>query len=143
MTPGQLAAIHAKAMSLPAPWNTNDFADLMKSIHVFDVPLKHADVTVGFALGRVVHDEAELLTIAVLPEYQRRGFGKSCLVRFEETARNHGATFAYLEVAQTNLGARALYERQDWKETGRRRAYFRGPNGRIDAILMQKRLLPA
>ncbi|MEO1024148.1 MAG: GNAT family N-acetyltransferase [Pseudomonadota bacterium] len=140
MTPDQLAAIHAQAMDVPAPWSAANFAELIDTKGVFTVP---GHPNAGFALGRVIADEAELLTLAVMPSHQRKGIGAACLAAFESTACELGATIAHLEVATSNLGARSLYEQQGWTETGRRPGYFRGPDGRIDAILMQKRLSPA
>ncbi|MEM8802204.1 MAG: GNAT family N-acetyltransferase [Pseudomonadota bacterium] len=140
MMPDQLAAIHAQAMDVPAPWSAANFAKLIDTNGVFIV-LGHPNA--GFALGRVIADEAELLTLAVVPSRQRKGIGAACLAAFESTACELGAAIAHLEVAKSNLGARSLYEQQGWTETGRRPRYFRGPDGRIDAILMQKRLSPA
>jgi len=95
---------------------------------------------VGFALGRIVLDEAELLTLAVKPDAQRQGIGRACLSSFEKTAAEQGALRCHLEVAESNKAARALYGDEGWQETGLRKAYYRSENGRVDAILMMKRL---
>lgn len=139
VTPEQLADIHAQAMEFPAPWSADDFADLLDTKGVFIA----STTETGFALGRIIQDEAELLTLAILPNHQRQGLGLACLSVFEREAQRRGAALAHLEVAQTNLAARALYERHNWRETGLRRGYFRSAKGRIDAILMQKHLTPA
>ena len=75
MTPDALAAIHADAMEVPGPWTAKDFTDLIAAPGTFLVP--HPS-TNGFALGRVVADEAELLTLAVSPTARRRGLGRWC-----------------------------------------------------------------
>ncbi len=160
MTPDALAALHARAMAIPAPWTAKDFADLLiqpgyfletvssSSYHVATPPPpgptpKPGQSLQGFALGRVVLNEAELLTLAVDPATRRQGIGRACLMSFEGRAAALGAETAFLDVAATNAAALALYRIAGWAETGRRKAYYRGRDGRIDAILMQKRLVPA
>ncbi len=152
MTPAALAAIHAAAMEVPAPWSEKDFAELLAAPSVFlSLPFIGPQVSRGargaeplaFALGRVILDEAELLTIAVHPDVQRQGYGAATLAAFEAAARGRAASRAFLEVAATNVPARALYARAGWSEDGLRRAYYRAEAGRIDAILMSKTLGPA
>lgn len=140
MTPDVLASIHAEAMRIPAPWSARDFEGLLSTTGAFLVPAKQ---TAGFALGRTVLDEAELLTIAIRTELQRQGFGELCLALFENEAIGKGAVVAHLEVAASNRAARGLYEKCGWTVSGHRRNYYRTADGRIDAILMQKKLILA
>lgn len=134
MTPEDMAGIHAEAMTIPGPWGVRDFKELMTNRGVFLV--SHG--LCGFALGRVVLDEAELLTLAVSPTAQGQGIGRSCLEQFEAEAANLGAKHLHLEVAKTNVPALALYERAGWLTAGRRKAYYKASTGRTDAILMTK-----
>jgi ribosomal-protein-alanine N-acetyltransferase len=92
-------------------------------------------------LGRTVLDEAELLTVAVHPAEQGRGLGGALLARFLEQAAARGARRAFLEVAEDNAAARALYGRAGFTPVGRRRSYFLAPGGRrIDAVVMARDL---
>ena len=149
-------------MEFPAPWSAKDFTELLTSPGVFlsfppsffqkylggsvrrAAPLssgaatKPAQNLTGFALGRVVLDEAELLTLAVNPDLWRQGIGGACLAAFEAEAQQLGAKRAYLEVAATNDPARNLYLGQGWTETGVRHGYYRHNSGPVDAILMTK-----
>ena len=164
MTPKELACIHAEAMTVPAPWGEKDFADLFATPGIFltltpssgqkypggsvrgakpPSPLataKAAQHLKGFALGRIILDEAELLTLAIDPAHQRQGLGRCTLAEFEATARDKGAGLAHLEVAATNQAARTLYDSAGWTQTGTRPAYYKAHPSRIDAILMSKRL---
>jgi ribosomal-protein-alanine N-acetyltransferase len=156
VTPEDLARLHARAMTVPVPWNAEDFRDLLAHSGTFLIPLsaskypegargatpKAAQDLAGFALGRVVLDEAELLTIAVDPAVQRQGIGRACLAAFEAGAAARGARRLFLEVAETNAPAIALYTSAGWQEAGRRKAYYKGKAARIDAILMAKQLDP-
>jgi hypothetical protein len=63
----------------------------------------------------------------------RRGIGNE-LVKVDETgAENEAATAILLEVRESNLAARGLYEKQGFREVGRRRGYYADPVE--DAIL--------
>lgn len=163
MTPSHLAKLHAAAMTLQTPWSEIDFTELLKAPETFLCPAlssfdkyaggarggkalsqpatpKAARLLKGFALGRVILDEAELLTLAVDPKHHRQGLGRHCLRSFETKAITKGAIQAFLDVATTNQAARALYLAEGWHETGKRPKYYRIPTGRTDAILMRKTL---
>lgn len=92
----------------------------------------------GFSLMRVVADEAELLLIAVAPGARRRGIGRLLVNDFIATASAQGAHRLHLEVRDGNR-AIALYERCGFAPAGRRRAYYRGRDGRaMDALTLTR-----
>ncbi len=78
----------------------------------------------GFIIGRVAADEAEVLVLGVARERQRLGIGGRLVERMCRAAARRGARRLYLEVAESNVAARALYARLDFKENGRRRGYY-------------------
>ena len=65
---------------------------------------------VGFAMGRVVAREAELLLLAVKGHDQNRGVGKRLLEAFAERAAERGARRLHLEVREGNHAVN-LYRR--------------------------------
>lgn len=131
-----MAALHAAAMTAPRPWTEAEFAALLATPGTFAV----GDAT-AFALGRVVLDEAELLTLATHPGHRRRGLGRACLAAFEAAARARGARTAHLEVAADNAAALALYGGAGWSGAGRRRGYYRTTDGgAVDALLLIRAL---
>lgn len=88
----------------------------------------------GFALGRVIVDEAELLLIGVAPAYRRRGIGRALLDSAMAAARARGAAKLHLEVREGN-DAVLLYQGVDFEQVGRRRDYYRGADGTLfDAL---------
>lgn len=88
----------------------------------------------GFALTRVTLDEAELLLLAVRPALRGRGVGQALLARAGEAARIMGAARLHLEVRSGNE-AISLYKRSGFRQTGTRRAYYRGRDGQLfDAL---------
>jgi len=136
VTPKALAALHALCFTHPRPWSAAEFAALLPGPGVFLVT-----EGAGFALGRAIAGEAELLTIAVDPDARRRGLGRKLIARFEAEAQARGANHSFLEVALDNAAARALYHSAGYAEAGRRPGYCTAPDGsRIDALILTRAL---
>jgi ribosomal-protein-alanine N-acetyltransferase len=135
MSPEALARLHAAAYDRDRPWTAEEFASLLA------LP---GTVLLGdgraFLLGRVVLDEAEVLTLATDPGHRRQGLAAALLSAFEAGARDRGAVHAFLEVAEDNLPARALYEGRGYAEVGRRRAYYARPDGAVAALVLARPL---
>lgn len=139
LSPAEMASLYAKCFVMPRPWNATEFADILASLHVFA-----ACRPSGFALGRVIADEAELLTLAVDPARRRQGLGRALLAEVEATARRRRAQRLFLEVAEDNAGALALYRGAGLEVTGRRKGYYRLPGGpAVDALILAKDLAAA
>jgi len=99
-----------------------------------------AEQAIGFSLVRTVADESELLLIAVLPDQHRRGVGGRLLDDFMDRARNDGVRRVHLEVRDGN-GAVGMYLNAGFSAIGRRRNYYRAPDGqRFDAITLAHQL---
>ncbi len=134
MTPKRCAEIHAACFTTPRPWSEPEFADLLASEHVFLCARPQ-----GFALGRIAGPEAELLTIAVLPNYRAQGIGAELLADFHAQATALGATDFFLEVANDNTAAIALYSRAGYAQCGIRKDYYETPRGpRISALVLRR-----
>lgn len=139
MNPVKLAELHARCFTVPRPWRAAEFADLLAENHTVLV----GDVA-GFALGRVIADEAEVLTIAVAPEHRRKGVARHLLADLEDAARMRGADTCFLEVAADNRAAIGLYHAAGYAEAGRRRGYYRKSDGEaVDALILSRVLIVA
>ncbi|MBC9247332.1 ribosomal protein S18-alanine N-acetyltransferase [Paracoccus sp. 11-3] len=135
MTPVELARLHAACFTTPRPWSEADFASILTTTGAFLLTRP-----AGFLIGRVVADEAELLTVAVTPNARRTGTGRALMMEFDAASRDRGAATAFLEVAANNDPALALYRATGWQQIGQRRRYY-GPD--LDAIIMQLSFRPA
>ena len=132
--PAALAALHAQAFA--APWSGEEFTDLLSQPGV--VAIAKSD---GFVLIRIVLDEAEILTLAVLPTARRQGLGHRLVEEAAVAATKGGAARLFLEVAEDNAPARALYDRAGFSQIGRRKAYYaQGDGSRTDALVMSRNL---
>ena len=104
-----------------AQWEVSEYSFVVAEVEGF---------VAGFAVWRGVCDgEWELLNLAVDPAYRRRGLGRALV-----DALPSGRVF--IEVRDSNAGARALYGACGFGEVGVRRGYYAGP--REDGIVMER-----
>lgn len=122
---------HLHALCFPhKPWSAADFADLKKS---------GCDIVAsqnGFIVYRATLDEAELITIGVHPDARRGGIAATMIELMVRDLAARGVKRVFLEVAENNHPAHALYEKHGFTVVGRRPKYYDG----IDAILMARDL---
>lgn len=134
MTPAAMAAIHERAFAGQSrAWSATEFQELMQDNQVFCV---HKPL--GFALGRVLGHEAELLTLATDPSLQRQGIGCTLMQDFSRELTYRGVETVFLEVAQDNVAALALYTALGYIQVGCRKDYYRKQNGAlVDGLVMR------
>lgn len=119
-------------------WTTPQCAGLLPMTGVWLSLARQEDDVIGFALGRIVVNEAELLLLAVRRSYQGKGIGQMLLDRFAMVAGSKGAEQLHLEVRQGNHAV-SLYSRNGYREVGRRRNYYNGRDGQLfDALTLAK-----
>ena len=91
----------------------------------------------GYLLATIIDDEAEILSIGVMPDRQSQGVGKRLLQRFFDYGASRNMAKALLEVAEDNVAALELYRDFGFAEFGRRKDYYKQGNQKIDAITMK------
>jgi ribosomal-protein-alanine acetyltransferase len=92
----------------------------------------------GFVCARVVAGEWEIENIVVAEQERRRGVAGGLLKELLRRARDQSGTAVWLEVRESNLPARRLYEKRGFREAGSRRGYYQNPVE--DALLYELRL---
>ena len=132
-----LADLHARAFE--KPWTQSELAKLLDNQAVFAL-IARAGAPQGFVLAWAAAGDAELLTVAVVPEARRKGVGASLVTAAGVAALVRGASHMHLEVAEDNAAARALYLKLGYEEAGRRHAYYGGEGGAVDAVMMRRAL---
>lgn len=121
--------------SFGMPWEESTFRALMRRPSASLLTAESDGTVVGFSVLWFAADEGELGDLAVDPEYRGRGIGGTLLARSIDEARLRGSRSLYLEVRESNDGARALYEKVGFEVVGRRPDYYSGP--REDACVMR------
>jgi len=109
-----------------APWNAASFKELLAhpGAVAFVARAGRPRAVIGFVVGRLAADEAEILTLGVARDRQRDGIGSLLLETFCRAVRVRGASQLHLEVAAGNTAARAFYDRFGFRERGRRAGYY-------------------
>jgi [ribosomal protein S18]-alanine N-acetyltransferase len=118
------------ALSLPRPWSAAIWRGELGSPYGLYLVLEESGEVVGQIGIRHVLGELHITTIAVKPEYRRRGYARDLIGAALDSYPN--ASHVHLEVRPTNVEAIALYESLGFRKTGRRPRYY----GDEDALLM-------
>ena len=137
----RIAAAHARLFD--EPWDQRSIAGLLD--HPATLALiattTGGNAIAGFVIAHVAADEAEVLSIGVTPEWQRRGLGERLLHELGKVAAARGARRLYVDVAEDNAAALALYSRLGFSATGRRKGYYaRQTAPPSDALLLTRTL---
>ena len=133
-----LARVHVA--SFDSPWGVDDLAILLDGPGAFALMARDKTIR-GFVLARVIADEAEVLTIAVSPDFRRRGLARTLVDAAARLAESLGAQSLFLEVAEDNPAAMALYAAVGFAQVGRRRGYYaRSGGAKVDALVMRRDL---
>ena len=132
-----LAELHACAFD--KPWSAAEIGKLLENPAVFAL-ISRDSAPRGFVLAWAAAGDAEILTVAVVPEARRKGVGAALVTSAGVAALVRGASSMHLEVAEDNEAARALYRKLGYEEAGRRAAYYAGEGGAVDAIVMRRTL---
>lgn len=135
----ECAAIHAA--SFTHPWQEADFEQLFVAPGMFaDGAIGDKDDRLaGFVLSRIAADEAEVLTIAVAPEWRSRGVATLLLGPHLSSLAANGVTRVFLEVEEENAAARALYANFDFRRVGERKSYYRTADASLKGALLLRR----
>ena len=137
-------ARHSRELFHDTTWNAAALEQVLAVPGDFALLAHTSERAAGFVLARAAADECEILWIVVGPSWRRKGLGRRLLRAALCHAAGAGASAAYLEVAETNRAAAALYRAEGFRACGRRAAYYRNAeDGRSDdAILYKKALVP-
>lgn len=122
-------------------WPASAFRSLLRSTTARVRVAESEGAIVGYSVVMVVVDEGELANIAVAESARRGGGGRRLLEALLHEARESGVRSMFLEVRESNVGARALYAEFGFLPLGRRRAYYRDPDE--DALLLVWRANPS
>jgi ribosomal-protein-alanine N-acetyltransferase len=131
-----LERIHA--VCFPDAWDRATFDFLLKENSTCGwMATSFAGDPMGFILSRVLDQEAEILTFAVIPSFQKEGVGRCLLNEFLEFLASVSCERVFLEVAEDNEAAIALYASVGFTTVGTRLNYYkRADQAPVSAIIM-------
>lgn len=120
------------------PWSTASFRELLESPGSLALLASSGQETAGYIVARQITDTAEILNLAVLPEWRERGLGHRLLADMLDQLWSRGADEVYLEVRASNHAALRLYGAAGFIEVGHRRGYYDHPTE--DALVLRTAL---
>ncbi len=144
----EIAAI--EEMYSETPWNANGLLTyLLRDDTIFlvadsldEVPAEGEEPEdyydtphlLGYAGLLMVPYESDILNITVRPEARRHGIATQLIEKLAELAAPRGVTVIHLEVRESNVPARSLYEKLGFTVDGIRKNYYEHP--KENAVLM-------
>ena len=132
------AAVHAGCFE--SAWNEAAMAEILAMPGSFGALALVGDQPVGLVIVLAVGTEAEILTLAVLPKFRRRGIAGRMLTWAADRLSDAGCQRLLLEVAEDNVAACALYGKHGFTQIGRRPSYYRRLAGTAAAIVLARTL---
>ena len=135
-----LASIHQRCF--PNYWNSDAFTDFFS---VSGTLAMVAESENGEALGmmvcRMLYEQADIITIAVLPDFRRCGIARNLLSHAMQQLASKGANTMFLDVEEGNDAAIKLYESYGFSYISRRKLYYRQKDGSFTDALVMKGVL--
>ncbi len=122
-----IIALEREAVSA-AHWSEAAYRDIFKQdARIALVSNDQNGATQGFVIARINRQDCELENIVVADSARRQGMGSTLLQALIAGARRRSAARIFLEVRQSNAGARAFYEKFGFALDGRRKSYYSNP----------------
>ena len=120
------------------PWSVSALENAVKnSAETFWVATKGSD-TVGYLGFMQGFESADILTVCIDPSYRGQGYGQAILQFCLNQMQKDGVEKVFLEVRQSNMPARSMYEKSGFNYLNKRINYYKDPIE--DAFVMVKEL---
>lgn len=121
------------------PWSENSIASEVENPLAYWLVAEVDGVVAGYVGSQTVLDAADMMNLAVSPDYRRQGVGQALVNALVEHLRQNKVIALLLEVRVSNAPAITLYERMGFEQVGRRPKYYHNP--REDALILRKELI--
>lgn len=132
----QIAGIEKLCFS--DPWSENSIASELDNRLSYWLVALDGNTVAGYIGSQSVLDEADMMNVAVHPDYRRQGIGEKLVLELANALNGKGIRGLMLEVRESNAPAIALYEKLGFVQVGLRKNYYRNP--RENALIMRKEL---
>ena len=130
------AVAELEKLCFSLPWDEASVAsELTNPLSLWLVAEENGELA-GYVGSQSVMGEADMMNLAVKPEYRRRGVGEALVVRLVEELKAQNVYSLTLEVRVSNDPAIALYDKLGFLPVGRRPGYYHNP--REDALILRK-----
>lgn len=131
-----IAAIEKKYFDTPI--SAKEIAFALNNPAFFCFAALENESLVGYIMMYNAADEGDITSIAVTESARNKGCGTLLIKKAVDTAEKNGVSILYLEVRESNIPARKLYEKSGFSITGERKNYYKNPIE--NAVLMAKHI---
>ena len=118
------------------PWSEMSIASELQSLWSYWLVALEEDRVVGYVGSQSSIDEADIMNVAVHPDFRRRGVAEALIIRLVSDLKERGIHALLLEVRVSNTPAITLYEKLGFSQVGRRKNYYHNP--KEDALILRK-----
>jgi len=135
-----LARVHASCFA--EPWDAEALRRFIEKPGMLALVAQDAAETdlQAFILVQLAADESEIISLGTYFSARRSGLAHALLAQAIAEAARRGAKAMFLEVAEDNAAALALYHRCGFALRARRKAYYERPGGAVDALVLRRPL---
>ena len=120
------------------PWSERSIASELDNPLSYWLVAEDNGVIAGYVGSQSVLDAADMMNLAVSPDYRKQGIGQDLVKELINHLQNNNVIALLLEVRVSNAPAISLYEKLGFVQVGRRPKYYHNP--REDALILQKEL---
>ena len=132
------AIAELEKMCFHDPWSINSISsELNNPLSTWLVAVADG-VVCGYVGSQSVLDGADMMNIAVHPDYRKQGIGYNLVDKLIDLLKAKDVISLSLEVRVSNENAINLYNKMGFEIIGKRPGYYRNP--REDAYIMRKEL---
>lgn len=129
----EIAKIEKLCFSSEA-WTEQMIAETVSEKNFIGFICEDDNKTVGYVMSTYSFDEADLLNVAVIADYRRRGIADALINELLTSLTEKGVKKIFLEVRRGNFNAVNLYKKNNFVKISERKNYY----GDEDALIFLK-----
>ena len=118
------------------PWSEMSIASELQNLWSYWLVALEDDRVIGYVGSQSSIDEADIMNVAVHPDFRRQGIAEALINRLVADLKERDIHALLLEVRASNTPAITLYEKLGFSQVGRRKNYYHNP--KEDALILRK-----
>ena len=138
MSPDDVPVIaEIEKASYTMPWSETTFLSEVYSRHSITRVAELNGKIVAYICIKQVADEGALMNLTVHPDHRRQGIAYTIFSNALEDLRSNSCRFLFLEVRISNIAAKKLYEKLNFKVVGTRKDYYLRPTENAIVMMLE------
>lgn len=117
------------------PWHLDSFEKTLENDFYYFLVATIEDKIVGYIVLFSLYEQAEIVNLAVLESYKKKGIASKLLNEVIRYIKNTIATEIFLDVRESNIVARCFYEKLGFVAYYRQEGFYRNP---VEASIKMK-----